>query len=188
MCNIFDIANFFINVTISDKQNNSFITNLKLNKLLYFVQGYSLVMTGKPLLNNRIEAWQDGPIIKDIYEKYKVYENKPITSVDKNYSESVFSSEELEVLLKVARKYGKLSANCLTTIVCKKGTPWNKAYVEGDKKNISNDEILNYFKNCEDFSIRKMKYSLDDCIGYHNKEGYLVLPKDDDEDDWNEYN
>ena len=38
MTNVFDVADFFINVTFNKNQSDDFITNLKLNKLLYFAQ------------------------------------------------------------------------------------------------------------------------------------------------------
>lgn len=126
MTNVFDVADFFINVTVNNNQSDDFITNLKLNKLLYFAQGYSFAMTGKPLFNDKIEAWQYGPVVRSVYDKYRVCGKEPITSIDEDYSESIFSTEELEILLKVMRDYGKYTGSYLIKLTHQDGTPWKK--------------------------------------------------------------
>ena len=41
------------------------LTNMKLNKLLYFAQGYYLKKYGRPLFDNAIEAWEHGPVVPE---------------------------------------------------------------------------------------------------------------------------
>ena len=48
MCKASDIANFFITISLSDKED--YITNLKLNMLMYFAQGWSLARYGKTII------------------------------------------------------------------------------------------------------------------------------------------
>jgi uncharacterized phage-associated protein len=45
------------------------ITNLKLQKLLYYCQAWSLVFTGQALFAERIEAWVHGPVVPSIFRK-----------------------------------------------------------------------------------------------------------------------
>ena len=47
------------------------LTNMKLNKLLYFAQGYYLKKYGRPLFDNAIEAWEHGPVVPEVYSAYK---------------------------------------------------------------------------------------------------------------------
>ena len=47
------------------------LTNMKLNKLLYFSQGHYLKKYGRPLFNNVIEAWGHGPVVPEVYSTYK---------------------------------------------------------------------------------------------------------------------
>ena len=54
------------------------ITNLKLQKLLYYAQAWHLAHFGSPLFSDDIEAWQYGPVIKSIYQKYSKFGNQPI--------------------------------------------------------------------------------------------------------------
>lgn len=47
------------------------LTNMKLNKLLYFAQGHYLQRYGKPLFDNAVEAWDHGPVVPEVYTAYK---------------------------------------------------------------------------------------------------------------------
>ena len=54
------------------------ISNLKLQKLLYYLQGFSLVVNNKPLFPEAIEAWTHGPVVASVYHKYSKYGNNHI--------------------------------------------------------------------------------------------------------------
>jgi uncharacterized phage-associated protein len=43
---------------------------LRLQKLLYYCQGWHLGMFGRPLFRQRVEAWTNGPVVKDVYAKF----------------------------------------------------------------------------------------------------------------------
>ena len=49
------------------------ITNLVLNKLVYFAQVESLRETGKPLFEDKIEAWPYGPVERNVYFTFQKY-------------------------------------------------------------------------------------------------------------------
>lgn len=58
------------------------ITNLRLNKLLYFMHGWSLVEEpANGLIRNHFEAWQFGPVVPSVYSAFKTYGDKPITKL-----------------------------------------------------------------------------------------------------------
>ena len=69
------------------------VTPLKLQKLLYYCQGYSLALTGKPIFEDEIEAWKLGPVVKEIYQEYRKYSGGiiPFRSVksDSNPNETI---------------------------------------------------------------------------------------------------
>ena len=50
------------------------ITPLKLQKLLYAVQGWNLVFNGKVMYGERIEAWAHGPVVAQIYNEFKEHQ------------------------------------------------------------------------------------------------------------------
>jgi len=54
------------------------LTNLKLQKLLYYAQGWYLALFGKPLFDDRIEAWPHGPVVPRVYGRFKEYRWNPI--------------------------------------------------------------------------------------------------------------
>lgn len=62
MATVYDIANFLIST--SSVVGMKDMTNLELNKLVYFVQGIYCAKTGKPLFTDSIEAWTYGPVIR----------------------------------------------------------------------------------------------------------------------------
>ena len=68
---IFNVANFFLNIV--DRESGSTITPLKLQKILYYAQGYYLALNKKSLFNDDFQAWAHGPANPDIYNKYRIY-------------------------------------------------------------------------------------------------------------------
>ncbi len=64
-----DVANWFLcNI---DREAGDSITHLKLQKLLYYAQAWSLVLKGKSLFEEDFEAWAHGPVLPSIFEQYK---------------------------------------------------------------------------------------------------------------------
>ena len=56
------------------------ITHLKLQKILYYAQADYLVENkGIPLFEEPIEAWQYGPVVRSVYDKYKQFGRNPIS-------------------------------------------------------------------------------------------------------------
>jgi len=47
------------------------ITAMKLQKLVYYCQAWSLVWDEKPLFRSKIEAWANGPVVPDLYERHR---------------------------------------------------------------------------------------------------------------------
>ena len=54
-------------------EHNYFLSNLKLQKLLYLIQAYFLIVTDKPCFFNSIEAWDFGPVVPEVYSRYKFF-------------------------------------------------------------------------------------------------------------------
>ena len=95
MLTCFDVADYFLSKT--DEEAGDVISNLKLQKLVYYAQGFTLAVTGKPLFNEEIEAWQHGPVVPDLYHKYKDHGAYGIPAPT-NVDFSKFSSEIKEIL------------------------------------------------------------------------------------------
>lgn len=80
--NATDIADYIIEISEKDIP----VTNLTLQKLLYYTQVMSLVNTGEPIFIDDIVLWKHGPVIPNVYYKYLNYGikhlKKPICSPD----------------------------------------------------------------------------------------------------------
>jgi len=75
MTTCYDIANYFIWLA---NDTGSFISNLKLQKLVYYAQAWHLAIKDAPLFEEDFEAWIHGPVIPALYQKYKQFGWKPI--------------------------------------------------------------------------------------------------------------
>ncbi len=177
MNNVDMVANFFISIGMME--NEDYMTNLKLQKLVYFAQALSLVKNKKALFEDEFEAWDLGPVIPSLYQKHK-NGKEPITEVDKNFRLDEFSQEDLDVLLNTMAIYGSYSAHKLVEMTHVDGGPWCNARKQGIP-------IINK-SDIEKFYSQKMALkSLDEIIkeipdiGYRDENGTLVLPND-----WND--
>lgn len=74
-----DIANFVINYS---NDNNIRITNLKLQKLLYYIQAAFLVEKNKTCFEESIVNWKHGPVVPEVYNEFKNYGASNIDRVD----------------------------------------------------------------------------------------------------------
>ena len=59
------------NDKILEEEDADLISNLKLQKLLYYAQGCYLALKNEPLFNEQIVNWAHGPVVEEIYHEYK---------------------------------------------------------------------------------------------------------------------
>src|SRR5437763_12881154 len=70
------------NLLLSEFDSTRFdVTNLKLNKVLFYVHAFHLVRRGRPLIKNHFEAWEHGPVVRVVYHEFKAFDNAPITKL-----------------------------------------------------------------------------------------------------------
>ena len=138
-----EIASAFIALF---KDGDDAISNLKLQKLLYYAQGFSYQRFNHSLFDEDIEAWDDGPVVYDVYKHYQSCGRDPI-----RVSDSVHLPPIIErLVLDVAREYGQYTTSKLVSMTHRAGTPWAKTYVYGKKRNvIPKSLIADYFSSTE---------------------------------------
>ncbi len=137
------IAHWFLVRNKSDYDSgitDELISNLKLQKLLYYAQGCVLAIKGEPLFGDDIYAWEHGPVIPAIYHEYKSFGKSGI-DFDEHYDISVIDKETNEILEQVYTEFGQYSAWKLRNMTHEE-MPWRST-----EKNeiISNDVIKKYF-------------------------------------------
>lgn len=146
------VANCFLQKDFED--GKATITPMKMQKLVYFLHGWHLAITGKPVVENEFRAWQYGPVEENLYHMLKKHRGSPITTYlkeDRDGKETAFAvakSEKMfhKVLDMVWEKYGRFSAIQLSAMTHETGTPWDTVYNHHDDlPAIPNAMIKEYF-------------------------------------------
>ena len=102
-----DIANYFL--FKAQEEDQELLSNLKLQKLVYYAQGLHLVIYGAPLFNEAIEAWQYGPVVPDLYHQYKKFGASGIPA-DDDYDPLSIDKKTREFLDEIYELLGQFSA------------------------------------------------------------------------------
>lgn len=134
-----DVAQYIINETLNKGYP---VSNLKLQKMLYFVQGVMLVNYGRPAFEDRIEAWQYGPVVPEVYFAYSSYGATPILL---QYDKINLDAEEKNAANIVINSFLKTPAFALVNETHKVNSPWYDAYHSSGDNIISNESIVQYF-------------------------------------------
>lgn len=116
MANVHDVAAYVLHKTGK-------ITAMKLQKLLYYCQAWSLVWDDRPIFNAKIEAWANGPVIPQIYRLHrKDYYVRDWPIGDR----SNLDSDERDTVRVVLSKYGGKSSQWLSELTHRE-KPWRDA-------------------------------------------------------------
>ena len=132
-----DIANKIISKT--DLEHGDTISNLKLQKMMYYQQGFHLAYFGTPLFDEDIVAWQYGPVVPSIYQEYKSFESNSISTSKEGIS---LSDDEEELFNNVYEEYNQFSAVALMKMTHEE-TPWKTTEINSV---ISRDKMAAFFK------------------------------------------
>jgi len=134
-----EIAKYVIN---HEHKENREITNLRLQKLLYFVQAKILVETGNPCFDDEMVAWDYGPVVLAVYEEYCKYHSRPI---DDTASISLTDTEIVKNIDEVLDYLGDTATFELVQITHAQ-TPWINARQRGKGAVISKESIREFFE------------------------------------------
>ncbi len=130
-----EIADYFIDFF---HVHGDYITNLKLQKLLYYAQAWYLALHGSSLFEEEIEAWIHGPVVPSVYRKFKHWGFKPINYVPSNIKLTQKIKNHLQEVIDVYGGYAAFELEKLTH----ESEPWIKA--RGNKQfDEPSDEIIN---------------------------------------------
>jgi uncharacterized phage-associated protein len=98
------------------------MTAMKLQKLVYYSQAWSLVWDEKPLFKSRIEAWANGPVVPDLYKKHR----GQFKVMHWEGNSSALSPKQKETIDAVLKFYGDKSSQWLSDLTHQEA-PWRKA-------------------------------------------------------------
>ena len=107
MANIFDVAKYIL-------KRYGAMSAMKLQKLCYYSQAWSLVWDDEPLFSENIEAWVNGPVIPALYQKHK-----GIFKLDAGFisgNPSILTENQKETINAVCGTYAKFNAQQLSDL------------------------------------------------------------------------
>lgn len=111
-----EIEKFFIikGQEFREEEDNLRISPLKLQKLMYYAQGWTHAFTGHDLFKDDFQAWIHGPVIPEVYHKYKPNGSRKIEqNFDTKIEDLNLSNSQLSILHWVWEKYSKFEAKFL---------------------------------------------------------------------------
>lgn len=124
--------------------------NLKLQKLLYYAQAMKLAVDGEPLFENKIEAWENGPVVKEMFIEYR-HNNFTERAKFHPFHEN-FDERTLKILQIVNYVYGTQSGSQLVKLTHSE-EPWKeleKQALNRENPEISQEKMKEYYKSLID--------------------------------------
>jgi uncharacterized phage-associated protein len=140
MLTVLDASNYIIKLSTDIGEP---VTNMKLQKLLFYSYVWNLVEYSKDkLFKEPIVAWKYGPVIVAAYHAYKKYGADSIKEASDGDPDKL-TQKQKDIIEDVFNIYGKMNGIELAQLTHSE-RPWLEAYEEG-KENIITDEIMYEF-------------------------------------------
>ena len=142
----FDIANYFLDKA---KQTAIAVTNLKLQKLVYYAQAWHLAIHNEALMEEvEFEAWIHGPVIHELWNKYRNYSYKPI---NEEVTPPELDARSDQFLEEVGEVYLDKDAYTME-LMSHREDPWilaRNGYADNERctNTISEESMRTYFKS-----------------------------------------
>jgi uncharacterized phage-associated protein len=145
------VSEYFVIKSIETKL---YVTQMKLQKMVYFAHGLFLAKKDKPLISENFEAWKFGPVVPKIYDAYKAYGSSLIQSyapkapdLSKLIGYMNIDSDLKSILNDTWETTNVFDAITLSAWSHSPDGPWSKVYKEGVQHIIiPDDEIKAYFQ------------------------------------------
>ena len=139
------VANWFLRTA---RKRGMRIDPMKMQKLVYFANGWHLALAGKPLVDEYFEAWEYGPVVPSVYHKFKGYGAGSIEGFATTFdwrsgtvsTPDVPDSHSVVPLLNwVWDNYGKYSGPVLSDLTHRPGEAWDRT--RNEKASYRNADI-----------------------------------------------
>jgi uncharacterized phage-associated protein len=127
------------------------LTNMRLQKLLYYVQAWSMVNRGQPIFNEKIEAWTHGPVVRDVFDRLKHHGSNTIDPNEAGAYEHPPSQDDEQFIRSVWEAYRDYSTTSLREMTHNED-PWKHARNGSEPTvacdhEITVDSLKSYFSN-----------------------------------------
>jgi uncharacterized phage-associated protein len=140
------------------EQSGRPVTNITINKIVYFLHAWYLAKTGRPLVSAKIEAWDYGPVFRELYQQFKRFGDQRIgarairrnaSTTEKEICAANLPQGDLEFLEPLIQRHLKMSTSKLIELSHVAGGPWDQVYNHRGESNpgmhISDQVIRDWF-------------------------------------------
>lgn len=135
--------------------NGKHFTPMQLLKLSYISHGWTLGLRDSPLFQDEVEAWKYGPVVPEVYHKYKKFGYSRIVVRLKDLRRS-FDPMSHAIMDRVTSVYGKYDGMHLSRLTHQPNSPWDLTIKTlGRGAVISNEMIKDYYKNLSQRNARE---------------------------------
>ncbi|PBB57954.1 MULTISPECIES: type II toxin-antitoxin system antitoxin SocA domain-containing protein [Mesorhizobium] len=160
---MFDARIIANEVLIRAWEENLQLTQIDVQKILYFLHGHHLVEHGKPLIKTEFEAWDFGPVQRIVYDEYKRFGDHPIDEMAQKFDPVARTSTAFPRLTDNAAvstierhlyNYLEIPSFAMVDLTHRPGTPWSRT-VESAKTRVNvgmrikDDLIRSFFEGLQ---------------------------------------
>lgn len=125
------------------KRNGDPITQLDVQKLLYFAQGFHLALCEEPLFDEDMYAWRHGPVLKSLRGRFKFFKDRPIPrSAARTRPEYILAPGAQDLIARVWRTFSTENSGSLVGLTHLKGTPWETVRTGAGKRWDEDSDLL----------------------------------------------
>lgn len=140
------VANRFLHLA---QELGSSLTNMQLQKLVFFAHGVHLGAYGRPLVEESVKAWTFGPVIPQLYNKLRKYGNGYVDNLLESTPEDMQRLDAdkyaLSAINLVWQKFGRFSGSKLSAISHMPGSPWDITWKKEEFSVIPSSLIQDYY-------------------------------------------
>lgn len=151
MINVHDLVDYII-IKLDDLSIS--LNHLKLQKLLYYTQAWFLAFNEKPLLEEKFESWSHGPILTDIYNRFKsrgMYDPIIRGDVINDEVENYLHKDITDHINSVIETYASFSSTQLETLI-RRELPYQETRI-GIKNDKNSNQVISE-NTMKDFYIQ----------------------------------
>lgn len=160
---VYDVLEVSRHIINYSNEKDYGISNLKLQKVLYFIQAYFLVEKDSPCFKERIEAWDFGPVVPEAYHEFKKFGGLDIPTVESyliinrrniwdservDFHDNVIAKKDKKMIDEMVDEAAAYSATDLVEITHNQ-SPWRDVYVPDQNNEITLEALKEYFEGDE---------------------------------------
>lgn len=121
-----EVAKYVVNLCLEQGRP---ISNLQLQKILYFANIFYIMRKNTPLIKDDFQAWKFGPVIPEVYREYSIYANAPIIPFYKENPD--IDHKKMQIVKKLIINLSATEPWRLVELSHLKNGAWDRTYKDG---------------------------------------------------------